>query len=76
MQRDRILRRRIARRSQLVRSRTRARNQVHAVVIRKLGGGAPASDTFGKKGRAWLATLELPADEREMINSGLREATS
>jgi transposase len=70
----RVLRCRLARRSQLVRGRTRARNQVHAIVIRNLRGRAPASDTFGKKGRAWLATLELPADEREMVDSCLREA--
>jgi transposase len=70
----RILRRRIARRSQLVRGRTRARNQIHAVVIRNLGGRAPASDTFGKKGRAWLATLQLPVDERAMVDSCMREA--
>ena len=36
-----ILRRQITRRSQLVRGRTRARNQIHAVVIRNLGGRAP-----------------------------------
>jgi transposase len=70
----RVLRRRLARRSQLVRGRTRARNQIHAVVIRNLGGRAPGSDTFGTKGRAWLAALELPADEREMVQSCLREA--
>jgi transposase len=70
----RVLRRRIARRSQLVRGRTRARNQIHAIAIRNLSGRAPASDTFGKKGRAWLATLQLPADEREMLDSCLREA--
>jgi len=34
---DQVLRRRIVRRSQLVRGRTRARNQVHAIVIRNLG---------------------------------------
>jgi transposase len=70
----RILRRQVTRRSQLVRGRTRARNQVHAVVIRNLGGRAPARDTFGNKGRAWLATLDLPADERAMVDSCLREA--
>jgi transposase len=69
----RVLRRRLARRSQLVRGRTRARNQVHAIVIRNLGGRPPASDTFGKTGRAWLQTLELPSDEREMVDSCLRE---
>jgi transposase len=57
-----VLRRRRARRSQLVRGRTRARNQIHAVVIRNLGGPAPGSDTFGTKGRAWLtaAAPRLP----------------
>jgi transposase len=70
----RILRRRISRRSQLVRSRTRARNQIHAVAIRNLKGRAPASDPFGKKGRAWLAMLQLPIDERDMVDSCLREA--
>jgi len=70
----RVLRRRLARRAQLVRGRTRARNQVHAVVIRNLGGRAPTSDTFAKQGRAWLATLTLPADERQMVDSCLREA--
>jgi transposase len=70
----RILRRRISRRSQLVRGRARARNQIHAVVIRNLGGRAPGTHTFSKKGRDWLATLELPADERAMLDSCLREA--
>ena len=53
----RILRRQITRRSQLVRGRTRARNQIHAVVIRNLSRRAPAHDTFESKGRAWLAAL-------------------
>jgi transposase len=70
----RVLRRRLARRAQLVRGRTRARNQIHAVVIRNLGGRAPTCDTFAKQGRAWLATLQLPADERAMVESCLREA--
>jgi transposase len=70
----RILRRRISRRSQLVRGRTRARNQIHAVVIRNLGGRAPGTHTFSKKGRDWLAALELPADDRAMVDSCLREA--
>ena len=70
----RVLRRRISRRTQLVRGRTRARNQIHAIAIRNLCGRAPASDTFGKKGRAWLATLKLPADERETLDACLREA--
>ena len=61
----RILRRQIARRSQPVRGRTRARNQVHAIAIRNLKGRAPVSDTFGKGGRQWLASPVLPADARD-----------
>ncbi len=70
----RVLRRRIARRGQLVRGRTRARKQIHAVVIRNLGGRAAGHGTFAKKGRAWLASVDLPADEREMLEGCLREA--
>ena len=36
----RILHRQITRRSQLVRGRTRAKNQIHAALIRNLGGRA------------------------------------
>src|SRR4051812_46259255 len=61
----RALRRRLARRAQLVRQRTRAKNEIHAVLMRNLKGRPPMSDAFGKRGRAWLAELELPADERQ-----------
>ena len=70
----RVLRRRISRRSQLVRGRTRAKNQIHAIIIRNLGGRGPVGDAFGKKGRAWLASLALPVDERETLQACLREA--
>ncbi len=70
----RVLRRRVSRRNQLVRGRTRARNQIHAVLIRNLRGRGPRSDTFSKKGREWLAGLELPTDERETLEGCLREA--
>lgn len=56
----RSLRRRLARRSQLVRSRTRAKNELHAVLARNLKGRPPVSDVFGKAGREWLAALALP----------------
>ena len=68
----RAMRRRLARRSQLVRSRTRAKNEIHAVVIRRLKGRPPVSDVFGVTGRRWLAALELPDDERETIAGCLR----
>jgi transposase len=69
----RALRRRLARRAQLVRQRTRAKNEVHAVLMRNLKGRPPMSDVFGRGGRLWLAELELPADERETVDGCLRQ---
>ena len=71
-ERCRVLRRRLARREQLVRSRTRAKNEVHAVLQRRLQGKPPCSDLFGVKGRRWLAGLELPLEERESVDAGIR----
>ena len=68
----RAMGRRLSRRSQLVRARTRAKNEIHAVVIRRLQGRPPVSDVFGVTGRRWLAALELPDDERETIPGCLR----
>ena len=72
-ERTRVMRRRLARRSQLVTGRTRAKNEIHAVLVRRLKGRPEASDLFGKKGRAWLAELELPIEERETLDSALRQ---
>ena len=47
----RAMRRRLARRDQLVRARTRAKNEIHAVLIRRLQGRPPVSDVFGVRGR-------------------------
>src|SRR5918996_1065023 len=69
----RALRRRLARRAQLVRQRTRAKNEIHAVLMRNLKGRPPMSDVFGRGGRVWLAELELPADERETLDGCLRQ---
>ena len=71
-ERCRILRRRLARREQLVRSRTRAKNEIHAVLQRRLQGKPPCSDLFGVTGRKWLAGLELPVEERESVDAGIR----
>jgi transposase len=71
-ERCRILRRRLARREQLVRSRTRSKNEIHAVLQRRLQGKPPCSDLFGVKGRQWLAGLELPLEERESVDAGIR----
>jgi transposase len=56
-------RRQVARRAHLVRQRTRLKNQVQAILHRNLVPRCPAADLFGRKGRAWLACQELPADE-------------
>jgi transposase len=71
-ERTRVMRRRLARREQLVRSRSRAKNEVHAVLMRRLKGRPPVSDLFGVKGRRWLSELELPLEEEETIDSALR----
>jgi transposase len=41
--------------------------------MRCLVGRAPFSYPFGKKGRSWLAGLELPAEERETVDAGIRQ---
>src|SRR3954469_19167520 len=71
-ERCRVLRRGLARREQLVHSRSRAKNEIHAVLQRRLQGKPPCADLFGVKGRRWLAGLELPLEERESVDAGLR----
>src|SRR5205823_13406821 len=46
----RALRRRLQRRSKLVRSRTRAKNECHPVLARNLKGRPPMTDVSGKAG--------------------------
>jgi transposase len=72
-EKTRSLRRRLARRAQLVRQRTRSKNEAHAVLMRNLKGRPPVTDAFGKRGRAWLAELELPGDERQTVDGCLRQ---
>jgi transposase len=71
-ERCRLMRRRLARREQLVRSRSRAKNEIHAVLVRRLKGRPPVSDLFGVKGRRWLREQRLPVEEAETIVSALR----
>jgi len=66
------MRRRLSRRQQLVRARSRAKNEIHAVLMRRLKGRPPVSDLFGVKGREWLRGLELPVEEAETVHAGLR----
>lgn len=69
----RALPRWIARRAQLVRQRTRAKNEIHAVIARTLSERPPASDLFGKRGREWLAEQRLPFDEQITVEGCLRQ---
>jgi transposase len=71
-ERCRVMRRRLSRREQLVRGRSRAKNEIHAVLVRRLLGRPRASDLFGVKGRRWLAELCLPLEESETIEACLR----
>jgi transposase len=72
-ERCRVLRRRLARREQLVHARSRSKNEIHAVLARRLQGKPPCSDLFGVKGRHWLSELELPVEERESVDAGIRQ---
>src|SRR6266581_572551 len=56
-------------RAQLVRLRTLLRNRIHAVLADH-GHDRPGGCWSGP-GRAWLASLELPAASREVIEDGL-----
>ena len=56
-------------RAQLVRLRTLLRNRIHAVLADH-GHGRPAGCWSGP-GRAWLASLELPAVSRQVIDDAL-----
>lgn len=67
------VRRSSARREALVRARTRAKNEAHAVPRRNLCRRPPVSDAFGKRGRQWPASLELPVDERLTLDGCLRQ---
>jgi transposase len=66
------MRRRLSRRQQLVKTRSRAKNEIHAVLMRQLKGRPPVSDLFGVKGLKWLRGLELPTEEDETVTACLR----
>lgn len=67
------LRRRVARRAALVRQRTRAKNEVHATLVRCLLGRAPITHLFGAGGRAWLLAQEIGDEEAETVAGCLRQ---
>jgi transposase len=68
-ERTQVMRRRLARRRRLVQTRASTKNEIHAVLVRRLKGRPPASDLFGVEGRAWLRSLELPLEEQETVDA-------
>ena len=50
-ERCRVLRRRLARRERLLRARTRSKNEIQAVLQRRLQAKPPFADLFGVNGR-------------------------
>src|SRR5215203_5540679 len=67
------LRRLVARRNQLVRHRTRIKNEVHAILHAHLIPRCPHADLFNRRGRGWLSRQPLPADEKATTDRHLRE---
>jgi transposase len=53
------------------RQRTRAKNRIHALLLRR-GETCPVEDLFGRGGRAWLAQLSLDAHARRLVEDDLR----
>jgi transposase len=69
----RALRRWVARRAQLVRQRSRAKNEIGAALGRNLLDRPGVYDVAGERGRRFLDELELPEDERQTIEGCLRQ---
>jgi transposase len=66
-------RRLAARRYQVVRHRTRIKNEVHSILHSHLIPKCPHADLFNARGRAWLARQPLPDDERAAVDRHVRE---
>lgn len=67
------MRRLVARRYQVVRHRTRIKNEVHSILYAYLIPHCPHADLFSGVGRAWLSRQPIPDDERIAIERHLRE---
>lgn len=67
------LRRLVARPNQVVRHRTRVKNEVHGILQAHLVPTCPHADLFNRRGRAWLERQVLPDDERAAIARHIRE---
>jgi len=63
-ERTRVMRRRLARRSGLVEARTRLKNEIHAVLIRRLIAAPGVSDLFGHAARGARDARQFDASDR------------
>jgi transposase len=66
-------RRLVARRYQVVRHRTRIKNEVHSILHAHLIPKCPHADLFNGRGKTWLARQPLPDDERSAVERHIRE---
>lgn len=71
--RTRMRRRLVARRTHLVKQRTRLKNQVHAILSRNLVPTCPHADLFSGVGRRWLGGQDLPCDEWRSVEALVRQ---
>ena len=67
------LRRLVARRAQLVRQRSRAKNEIAAALQRNLLDRPGVYDVAGERGRRFLRGVWLPDDERQTVEGCLRQ---
>jgi transposase len=65
------LRHGVSHRQGLVTQRTQAKNRIHAILYRNLIT-TTATDLFGKAGRRFLADVELPVSEKQLLEADLR----
>ena len=68
----RQLREAVRQRLFLVRLRTMVKNRIHALLDRHHVVPPPVSDLFGKRGRDYLAKVELPGCAQELLRQDLR----
>ncbi|WP_237050575.1 IS110 family transposase [Microvirga ossetica] len=66
-------RRLVARRDQVVRHRTRIKNEVHSILHAHLIPRCPHADLFSRVGRAWLKRQSLLSDEILAIEQHVHE---
>lgn len=67
------MRRLVARRYQVVRHRTRIKNEVHSILHAHLIPKCPHADLFNGRGRDWLKRQPVPEDEGIAIERHVRE---